>query len=108
MIKDIPFVTNISKDYDKDILDSNYNGLSCSKGTYPTNDNKNNTHYNKVIDKTNSNITGNPDNQFYFNDLKHSHITDTINSLNGFEIRQDKLSKVLLAQLNYDRDNTPS
>jgi hypothetical protein len=27
LIKDIPFVTNISKDYDKDVLNSNYNGL---------------------------------------------------------------------------------
>ena len=44
LIKDIPFVTNISKYYDKDVLNSNYNDLSYSKGTYSNNDNKNYTY----------------------------------------------------------------
>jgi hypothetical protein len=36
--------------------------------------------------------------------MKDSHITDTINSLNGLS-NQDKLSKALLAQSNYDTSN---
>ena len=38
---------------------------------------------NKAIDKVNSNRIGEPGNQFYFDGLKESHITDTIDSLNG-------------------------
>ena len=116
LIKDIPFVTNISKCYDKDILNSNYNGLSHSKGAYPNN---NDDKYsqpladvvindNKAVDKINTSKIKGTDNQFYFDEIKDSHITDTINSLNGFEIRQDKLSKALVAQLNYDINNTSS
>jgi len=85
LIKDIPFVTNISKYYDKDILDSNYNGLSYSKGTYPNNYSKNHIYDNNMFDKKNSNRIGDQDNQFYFDDLKDSHITNTISSLNEFE-----------------------
>jgi len=100
LIKDIPFVTNISKDYDKDILDLNYNDLSYSKGTY-SNDvhQENKRNFNTIIDQ--SNILD-------YAEIEDSHITDTINSSKGFEIRQDKRSKALQAQSNYDINNTSS
>jgi hypothetical protein len=106
LIKDIPFVTNISKDYDKEVLDTNYNDITYKKGTYPNNVNKNNQTLvdNKTIIKINSSRIVDPGNQFYFDDLKDSHITDTINSLNGLS-NQDKLSKALQGQLNYDTGN---
>ncbi len=40
LIKDIPFVTNISKYYDKEILDSNYNDIKYSKIAYSNNNNQ--------------------------------------------------------------------
>ena len=40
LIKDIPFVTNISKDYDKVIINSNYGDLSHPKTTYSNYDNQ--------------------------------------------------------------------
>jgi hypothetical protein len=103
LIKDIPFVTNISKDYDKDILDTNYNDITYKKGTYPKDKNQS-LFDNKSFNKINSNKIEYPNNQFNFNDLKDSHITDTINSLNGLS-NQGKLSKALQAQLNYDTGN---
>ena len=94
LIKDIPFVTNISKDYDKDILDLNYNGLSCPKGTYPKDKYNQTFADNKSVNKINSNIIEYPDNLFYFDDLKDSHITDTIaSSANKAETHEDKAFK---------------
>jgi len=95
LIKDIPFVTNISKCYDKDILNSNYNGLPYL-----------NNNHQKFHNGINSNKTRESFNQFDFTDIKDSHITDTINSLNGLS-NQDKLSKALQSQSNYDISNKP-
>jgi hypothetical protein len=107
LIKDIPFVTNISKDYDKDIINSNYGDLSHPKGTYTNNnDTKNHNYYNKSVIKINSSRIGDPGNQFYFDDLKDSRITDTINNIaNASQPYEDKLSKELQAQLNYKSDD---
>jgi len=96
LIKDIPFVTNISKDYDKDIINSNYNGLPYL-----------NKNQQKLHNGINSNKTRESYNQFDFTDIKDSHITDTINSLNRLS-NQDEFSKSLQAQSNYDIDNTSS
>jgi hypothetical protein len=89
LIKDIPFVTNISKDYDKDIINSNYTGSQYL-----------NNNHQKLHNGINSIKTRESYNQFDFADMKDSHITDTINSLNGLS-NQDELSKALLAQSNY-------
>jgi hypothetical protein len=109
LIKDIPFVTNMSKYYDKDVLDSNYNGYSYSKRNHLDNNNdddKNYPYYNKTTDKINSSKIKGKDNQFNFDGLKNSHIKDTIiNSLNGSETCQDKLSKALLAQSKHNDDS---
>jgi hypothetical protein len=94
LIKDIPFVTNISKYYDKDILNSNYTGSLYL-----------NNNQQKLHNGINSNKTRESYNQFDFIDMKDSHITDTINSLNGLS-NQDKLSKALQAQSNCYIDNT--
>jgi len=91
LIKDIPFVTNISKDYDKDILNSNYGNQSL--------------HSNRIADLNCKEDRSIKDKQFDFAGIEDSHITDTINRLNGFETREDKLSKTLLAQSNYDTSN---
>ena len=95
LIKDIPFVTNISKDYDKDIINSNYNGSSDSKGIY--------SNYGNQLNRRNFNTIADQGNQSDFADMKNSHITDTINSLNVLS-NQDKLSKALQAQSNYDME----
>jgi hypothetical protein len=99
LIKDIPFVTNISKDYDKDIINSNYGDLSYPKATY--------SNYDNQVNEKNSNTITDLGNESDFNCLKNSHITYTINSLNGLS-NQDKLSKALQAQSNCDIDNTSS
>jgi len=99
LIKDIPFVTNISKDYDKDIINSNYNGSSDSKGIY--------SNYGNQLNRRNFNTIADQCNQSDFADLKDSHITDTINRLNGLS-DQDKLSKAIQELTNYDIDNTSS
>src|SRR6185503_15928841 len=67
LIKDIPFVTNISNDYDKDIINSNYGDLSHPKATY--------SNYDNQVNERNSNIITNLDNESDFNCLKKSHIT---------------------------------
>ena len=67
LIKDIPFVTNISKCYDKDILDSNYTGSPYL-----------NNNHQKLHNGINSIKTRESYNQFDFADMKDSHITDTI------------------------------
>ena len=99
IIKDIPFVINISKYYDKEILNSNNYDLSNSNKTYSSNCNKN------QIDKRNLNRVENPGNQSDFADLKDSHITNTVNNSNEYENREDRLTKALRAQLNYNADN---
>jgi hypothetical protein len=72
LIKDIPFVTNISKDYDKEILDSNYSNLSVN------NNRMDNPRFKK------NHFT--EDCQFDYPDIEDSHITDTINSLNKYKL----------------------
>jgi len=78
LIKDIPFVTNISKDYDKDIINSNYGDLSNPKATY--------SNYDNYTNERNSNTLTDLGNESDLNCLKDSHITDTINSLNGLTV----------------------
>ena len=97
MIKDIPFVTNISKYYDKDILDSNYNGSSDSQGIY--------SNYGNQLNRRNFNTMTDQGNQSDFADLKDSHITDTINSSDTVKNREEELMKALRAQLNYNADD---
>jgi hypothetical protein len=96
LIKDIPFVTNISKDYDKDILDLNYKDLSYSKKTYPNNNHQTNKrNFNTIIDQSN---------KLNFADIKDSHITDTINSSNSYRYREEKFEKAILGQSKYNAD----
>jgi len=96
LIKDIPFVTNISKDYDKDIINSNYGDLSNPKETY--------SNYDNQVNERNSNTITDLGNESDFNCLKNSHISDTINSSDGVKNREE-LAKALRAQLNYDVDD---
>ena len=98
MIKDIPFVTNISKDYDKDILDLKYDDLLYKKSSSNNSNRSDKRIFDTIADQGN---------QFDFSDIKDSHITNTINRLNGLS-NQDELSKALQAQSNYDIDNSSS
>jgi hypothetical protein len=67
LIKDLPFVTNLSKYYDKDILISNYTDSSSSR-TYSNNNNRL-TCKNLDVEK-HSNKLESLDNQYIFNDMK--------------------------------------
>jgi hypothetical protein len=93
LIKDIPFVTNISKDYDKDIINSNY-----TDSLY-----LNNNHL-KLHNGINSIKTRESHNQFDFAGMDDSHITDTINSSNTYENRGERLDKAILQQSKYNTD----
>jgi hypothetical protein len=84
LIKDIPFVTNISKDYDKDILNSNYNDLLYKKSSSNDSIRSNKRIFNTMADLGN---------QSDFADLKYSHITDTINTSDKYENHEDKFEK---------------
>jgi len=77
LIKDIPFVINMSKYYDKGILNSIYNDLPYNK-THLNNNYK--IPNKKINNERNSNTIGEQDNQIDFTDLKDNHIKDTIES----------------------------
>jgi hypothetical protein len=94
LVKDIPFVTNISKYYDKDILYSNYGSSPYS------NDNNQ-----KIGDEINFNKTRESDNQFDFTDIKYIHITDTIHTSNRSESYEDEFMKSVQKQSNYNTAN---
>jgi hypothetical protein len=95
-IKDIPFVTNISKDYDKDILDLNYNGLLYKKSSSNDPNLSHERIFNTLVDQGN---------QFNFADIKDdSHITDIINSSNKYGNREEKFEKAIMGQSKYNND----
>jgi hypothetical protein len=91
LIKDIPFVTNISKYYDKDIINSIYNNLSL--------------HNNRIDNPNSKKKCLLENNQSVFADIEDSHITDTINSSDRVKDREEELTKTLRAQLNYNDDD---
>jgi len=88
LIKDIPFVTNISKSYDKDIINSNYDNQRLNKNQSNNPDFKQNY--------------STKDYQFDYADIEDSHITDTVNSSNTYRNREEELAKALRAQSNYN------
>ena len=106
LIKDIPFVTNLTKYYDLDILDSNYKNSSYNS-SYSNNLNNINTT-NQNINEINYNTIKSLNDQFSIDDIKNSHITDTINSRNRFENHKEKFEKAILAQLKYNADTSIS
>ena len=106
MIKDIPNVTNLTKYYDLDILDSNYKNSSYNSSYSNNLNNINNTNQN--IDEINYNTIKSLSDQFSNDDIKNSHITDTINSQNRFENHKEKFEKAILAQLKYNADTSIS
>jgi hypothetical protein len=81
LIKDLPFVTNISKYYDKDILNSNYDNSLQSKKIFANNNNQ--TLNNNLINEKNLSRPENSDNQFNFNGI-----------IDGKSIPDDNGSKV--------------
>jgi hypothetical protein len=89
LIKDIPFVTNISKHYNKDILNSNY---------------FNQGFYDNQIDGPNHKKNDLTKDQFDFAGMEDSHITDNINSLDKYENREEKFEKAFLQQSKYNVD----
>ena len=100
LIKDLPFVTNISKFYDPDILNSSYNDSLHSKGTYSNKnylDSDNNPIEKKDIDTTEN--SGNP--------FEYTIIKDKTKEDNGWESPpkhkqvDDKIMETMGAQLNY-------
>ncbi len=109
LIKDLPFVTNLSKFYDKDMLDSSYADSLHSKGTDP-NKNDRDTDRNPVerqsIDKPE-----NSNNPFDFNGIKDNAKEDNSLEDNNFESPSkhkqvdDKVTETMQAQLNYKYDN---
>jgi methyl coenzyme M reductase alpha subunit len=105
LIKDIPFVTNISKYYNKDILDLNYNylyNLQYSNNLYSIN------NKNQNIDKINSNTIKSSNYSFNYYNIKYGHITDTIHSSNRIKCHEDEFMKSIQAQSNYNIDDSIS
>ena len=96
LIKDIPFVTNISKDYDKDILDLKYDDLLYKKSSSNNSNRSDKRIFDTIADQGN---------QFNFADIKDdSHITDIINSSNKYGNREEKFEKAIMAQSKYNND----
>jgi hypothetical protein len=80
LIKDLPFITNISKFYDKDILNSNYTDSSFPKRTYSNNLNQ--TIDKEIINEKNFNKSESSDNLFDYNGIKD---VKSITEDNGFK-----------------------
>jgi hypothetical protein len=89
LIKDIPFVTNISKCYDKDILNTTYDNQRL---------------HNNRIDDSNYKKNDLTKDEFDFADVDNGHITDTIDSSDRVKNHEEELTKALRAQLNYNAD----
>ena len=106
LIKDIPNVTNLTKYYDLDILDSNYKNSSYNS-SYSNNLNNINTT-NQNINEINYNTIKSLSDQFSNDDIKNNHITDTIKSQNRFENHKEKFEKAILVQLKYNADTSIS
>ena len=105
LIKDLPFVTNISKYYDKDMLNSNYVDSSYLKGTYSNKhdlDTDKNPIQRKDIDKPE-----NSDNPFEYDVIKNDTKEDNAlednkcESLNKHKQVDDKINETMQAQMNY-------
>jgi hypothetical protein len=94
----------MSKYYDKGILNSIYNDLPYNK-THLNNNYK--IPNKKINNERNSNTIGEQDDQIDFTDLKDSHITDTIES-SQYENLDNKFTKIMRAQLNYNDDDSIS
>ena len=109
LIKDIPFITNISKYYDKDILDSSYTDPLQSKRTY-SNRNDRDTDRNPV-ERQSIDRPENSNYPFDFNGIKDNAKEDNSLEDNNFESPSkhkqldDKVTETMQAQLNYKYDN---
>ncbi len=105
LIKDIPFVTNLSIYYDKDILNSNYNDFKYSKITHSNNNNQ--TLDKNLINEKNLSRPESSDNQFNFNDIKdenalldHSGLKDDRKDSDKYNQIDDKIMEDMQRQLN--------
>ena len=105
LIKDLPFITNLSKYYDQDMLNSSYANSLHLKGTY-SNKNCLDTDRNP-IERIDTDKPENPDNPFAFSilkdDIKESNALEDINceSPNKHKQVDDKIIETMQAQLNY-------
>lgn len=105
LIKDLPFVTNLLKYYDKDMLNSTYTNPSYSKGMYSNRTdrdiNMNSIERKDIVKPENS---GNP---FEFNiledDTKEDNAPEDNNweSLNKHKQVDDQITETMQAQFNY-------
>jgi hypothetical protein len=105
LIKDIPFVTNISKYYDKDALDSSYNDPLQSKGAYL---NKNDLYAARnQIEGRDNDRPENPDNPFEGNIIEcytkeYNALEDNnCESPNKHKQVDYVITETMEAQLNY-------
>ncbi len=105
LIKDLPFITNLSKYYDKDILNTNYNDFKCSKITYSNNNNQ--ALDKNLIDEKNLSRPESSDNQFNFNDIKdentlldHSGLKVDSKDSDKYKQIDDKIMEDMQRQLN--------
>lgn len=114
LIKDLPFVTNLSKYYDKNILNSNYNDFKYSKITYSNNNNRlcgKNLDVEKNLSRPESS-----DNQFNFNDIEdenvlfdHSGLKDDNKDSGKYKQIDDKIMEDMQSQItNSDTANSKS
>jgi hypothetical protein len=104
LIKDLPFVTNLSKYYDKDILNSNYNDFKYSKITYSNINNQ--TLDKNLINEKNLSRPESSDNQFDFNDIKdentlldHSGLKVDTKDSNKYNNIDDEVMKSMQSQI---------
>ena len=104
LIKDLPFVTNLTKFYDQDMLNSNFNSSLKSKGTHS---NKNEQDINKnPIEANNFDIDEDSDNHLDCNINKNEILNgDTKDNDNGpkkYKNLDDEIFEKMQAQLNYN------
>jgi hypothetical protein len=105
LIKDLPFVTNLSKYYDKDMLHSSYANSSYSKGTYS---NRTDRDINRnSIERKDSIKPENSGNPFECDIVKANTKEDNILEDNNCELSpkykqvDDQINETMQAQLNY-------
>ena len=107
LIKDLPFVTNLSKFYDQDMLNSNFNNSLKSKGIYS---NKNEQDINKnPIEAKNFDIDKGSDNHLDCNinknEILNEDIKDNYNGPNKYKNLDDEIFETMQAQLNYNGES---
>ena len=92
LLRDLPFVTNLSKFYDKDMLNSNYNNITQSKNEYS---NRNNQEIVKdSIQRKDIDKSENLDNSFDFNDINDRKTLEDESGLKADNKPQSKYKRL--------------